>query len=146
MICNLRSDHSFDHLQVWTTWELWTLRHEKARFSDKKAPKTTQNEAKDGYCFIWEQDAAGSSPVTSTKTQKRRLASSSVFSSEFTDEEPLLFARKGSFCATLNKKISLSSAQKRVLSPVASTKLVLYAQKISPFRKIRADFLYIVFV
>ena len=66
MICDLRSDHSFDHLQVRTTWELWTLRHEKARFSDKKAPKSTQNEAKDGYCFLWEQNAAGSSPVTPT--------------------------------------------------------------------------------
>ena len=68
MICDLMSDHSFDHLQVWTTWELWTLRHEKARFSDKKAPKSTQNEAKDCYCFLWELDAAGSSPVTSTNS------------------------------------------------------------------------------
>ena len=64
MICDLRSDHSFDHLQVRTTWELWTLRHEKARFSDKKASKSTQKEAKDRYCFLWEQDVAGSSPVT----------------------------------------------------------------------------------
>ena len=62
-----RSDHSFDHLQVRTTWELWTLRHEKARFSDKKAPKSTQNEAKDRYCFLWDVDAAGSNPVTPTK-------------------------------------------------------------------------------
>ena len=60
-------DHSFDHLQVWTTWELWTLRHEKARISDEKAPKSTQNEAKDCCCFLGEQDAAGLSPVTSTK-------------------------------------------------------------------------------
>ena len=67
MICDLRSDHSFDHLQVWTTWELWTLRHEKARISDKKAPKSTQNEAKDCYCFLWDVDAAGSNPVTPTK-------------------------------------------------------------------------------
>ena len=67
MICDLRSDHSFDHLQVWTTWEEWTLWHEKARFSDEKTPKSTQNEAKDCYCFLWELDAAGSSPVTSTK-------------------------------------------------------------------------------
>ena len=66
MIRDLRSDHSFDHLQVWTTWELWTLRHEKARFSDKKAPKSTQNEAKDRYCFLWEQDVAGSNPVIPT--------------------------------------------------------------------------------
>ena len=67
MICELRSDHSFDHLQVRTTWELWTLRHEKARFSDKKAPKTTPNEAKDGYCFLWDHQAAGLSPVAPTK-------------------------------------------------------------------------------
>ena len=66
MICDLRSDHSFDHLQVWTTWELWTLRHEKARISDKKTPKSTQNEAKDCYCFLWDVDAAGSNPVTPT--------------------------------------------------------------------------------
>ena len=66
MICDLRSDHSFDHLQVRTTWEIWTLRHEKARFSDKKAPKSTQKEAKDGYCFLWDVDAAGSNPVTPT--------------------------------------------------------------------------------
>ena len=68
MICDLRSDHSFDHLQVRTTWELWTLRHEKARFSDKKAPKSTQNEAKDCYCFLWDVDAAGSNPVTPTNS------------------------------------------------------------------------------
>ena len=66
-IWSLNSDHIFDHLQVRTTWELWTLRHEKARFSDKKAPKSTRNEAKDGYCFLWEHDAAGSNPVTPTK-------------------------------------------------------------------------------
>ena len=67
MICDLRSDHSFDHLQVRTTWELWTLRYKKARFSDKKAPKSTRNEAKDGCCFLWDVDAAGSNPVTPTK-------------------------------------------------------------------------------
>ena len=66
MICDLMSDHSFDHLQVRTTWELWTLRHEKARFSDKKAPKSTQNDTKNRCSFVWELDAAGSSPVTST--------------------------------------------------------------------------------
>ena len=67
MICDLRSDHSFDHLQGWTTWEIWTLRHEKARFSDKKTPKSTQKEAKDRYYFLWDVDAAGSNPVTPTK-------------------------------------------------------------------------------
>ena len=69
MLCVLKSDHSFDHLQVRTTWELWTLRHEKARFLDKKAPNSTQNEAKDGYCFLWDHDVAGSNPVIPTKTK-----------------------------------------------------------------------------
>ena len=70
MICDLRSDHSFDHLQVRTTWELWTLRHEKARVSDEKARKSTQNEAKNRCFCVWELDAAGSSPVTSTNNRE----------------------------------------------------------------------------
>ena len=53
-------DHNLDHLQVWTTWDLWTLWHVKARFSDEKAPKSTQNEAKNRCREVWEQDAAGS--------------------------------------------------------------------------------------
>ena len=65
-VSDLRSDHNLDHLQVWTTRELWTLWHEKARVSDKKARKSTQNEAKNRCFCVWELDAAGSSPVTST--------------------------------------------------------------------------------
>ena len=67
MICDLRSDHNLDHLQLLTMWELWTLWHEKTRFSDKKAPKSTQKEVKNRYCFVWDVDAAGSNPVTPTK-------------------------------------------------------------------------------
>ena len=62
-----RSDHNLDHLQVWTTWELLTLQHVKARISDEKARKSTQNEAKNRCFCVWELDAAGSRPVTSTK-------------------------------------------------------------------------------
>ena len=61
-----RSDHNLDHLQVRTTWELWTLWHEKARFSDGKARKSTQNEAKNRCRAVWDVDAAGSNPVTPT--------------------------------------------------------------------------------
>ena len=67
MICDLRSDHNLDHLRLRTTWELWTLRHAKARFSDKKAPKSTRNEVKNRYFFVWEHDVAGSNPVIPTK-------------------------------------------------------------------------------
>ena len=66
MICDLRSDHNLDHLRLRTTWELWTLWHEKARISDKKAPKSTRKEAKNRYFFVWDQDVAGSNPVIPT--------------------------------------------------------------------------------
>ena len=68
VICDLRSDHNLDHLQVWTTWELWTLRYKKARVSDEKARKSTQNEAKNRCFCVWDVDAAGSNPVTPTNT------------------------------------------------------------------------------
>ena len=61
------ADHNLDHLQVWTTWEIWTLWHEKARVSDEKARKSTQNEAKNRCFCVWDVDAAGSNPVTPTK-------------------------------------------------------------------------------
>ena len=61
------ADHNLDHLRLRTTWKLWVLQHEKARFSDEKARKSTQNEAKNRCFCVWELDAAGSSPVTSTK-------------------------------------------------------------------------------
>jgi hypothetical protein len=66
VICDFRSDHNLDHLQVWTTWELWTLQHIKARVSDEKARKSTQNEAKNRCFCVWDVDAAGSNPVTPT--------------------------------------------------------------------------------
>ena len=62
-----RSDHNLDHLRLRTTWELWTLWHEKARVSDEKARKSTQNEAKNRCFCVWDVDAAGSNPVTPTK-------------------------------------------------------------------------------
>ena len=65
-IWSLDYDHNLDHLQVWTTWEIWTLRHEKARFSDEKARKSTQNEAKNRCFCVWEHDVAGSNPVSPT--------------------------------------------------------------------------------
>ena len=65
------ADHNLDHLQVWTTWKLWVLQHVKARFSDEKARKSTQNEAKNRCFCVWDVDAAGSNPVTPTKNQPK---------------------------------------------------------------------------
>ena len=46
------ADHNLDHLRLRTTWKMWTLQHVKARFSDEKARKSTQNEAKtDAFAF-----------------------------------------------------------------------------------------------
>ena len=75
------ADHNLDHLQVWTTWELWTLRHEKARVSDEKARKSTQNEAKNRCFCVWDVDAAGSNPVTpGTHNSGVKYARANLFS------------------------------------------------------------------
>ena len=60
-------DHSFDHLRLRTTWKQCEREHPKASFSDTKAPKSPRNQGKNRCRFVWELDAAGSSPVTSTK-------------------------------------------------------------------------------
>ena len=63
----LKVYHNLDHLRLRTTWELWTLWCEKARVSDEKARKSTQNEAKNRWRAACDVDAAGSNPVTPTK-------------------------------------------------------------------------------
>ena len=60
-------DHSFDHLRIRTTWKQCLQEHSKALFSDTKAPKSLVNQGKNRLRFLWEHDAAGSSPVTPTK-------------------------------------------------------------------------------
>jgi hypothetical protein len=98
------------------------LRHEKARFSDEKARKSTQNEAKNRCFCVWDQDVAGSNPVIPTKNPQMRLASSADFSIESDDEEPLHFAEMYCFALCLFPKSAKLSAQNEVLNPVASTK------------------------
>ncbi len=63
-------DHSFDHLRIRTMWKQCLQEHPKASFSDTKAPKSLVNQAKNRCRFLWEQDAAGSNPVTRTKDPK----------------------------------------------------------------------------
>ena len=59
-------DHSFDHLQSWTTWKQCEREHLKASFLDSKAPKSLVNQEKNRCRFVWDVDAAGSNPVTPT--------------------------------------------------------------------------------
>ena len=59
-------DHTFDHLQTWTTWKQCDGEHRKASFSDTKAPKSLVNQAKNRCRFLWEHDVAGSNPVIPT--------------------------------------------------------------------------------
>jgi len=69
MICGrFVVDHSFDHLQLRTTWKQCEREHPKASFSDTKVPKSLVNQGKNRCRFVWELDAAGSSPVTSTNS------------------------------------------------------------------------------
>ena len=67
MICGrFVVDHSFDHLQSWTTWKQCLQEHPKAPVSDTRAPKSLVNQAKNRCRFLWDVDAAGSNPVTPT--------------------------------------------------------------------------------
>ena len=59
-------DHSFDHLQLRTTWKQCPQEHPKAPFSDTKAPKSLINQGKNLCRFVWEHDVAGSNPVIPT--------------------------------------------------------------------------------
>ena len=60
-------DHSFDHLQSWTTWKQCEREHLKASFLDSKAPKSLVNQEKNRCRFVWDHQAAGLSPVAPTK-------------------------------------------------------------------------------
>ena len=73
-------DHIFDHLRLWTTWKQCDEEHPKASFLDGGAPKSPQNQGKNRYIFLWEQDVAGSNPVIPTTTVELELfCSSSTF-------------------------------------------------------------------
>ena len=66
-------DHSFDHLQSWTTWKQCLQEHPKAPFSDSKAPKSLVNQGKNRCRFVWEHDVAGSNPVIPTKISRKQV-------------------------------------------------------------------------
>ena len=75
-------DHSFDHLRLRTTWKQCPQEHPKASFSDSKAPKSLVNQGKNRLRFLWDFDAAGSSPVTPTKRPPLSFCSTECVSIE----------------------------------------------------------------
>ena len=62
-------DHITDHLPFRSTRKQWTGERRRARFSERKGAEKVIFSGNCPYRFVWEQDAAGSSPVTSTITK-----------------------------------------------------------------------------
>ena len=65
-ICFGGVDHTFDHLLFRTTWKQCLQEPWKASFSDPKALKSAQKTLFYKDFSVWDQDGAGSIPVTPT--------------------------------------------------------------------------------
>ena len=59
-------DHITDHLPFRSTRKQWTGECRRARFSERKGAEKAIFSGNCLHRSVWEQDAAGSSPVTST--------------------------------------------------------------------------------
>lgn len=59
-------DHITDHLPFRSTRKQWTWERRRARFSERKGAEKVIFSGNCPYRFVWEQDAAGSNPVTRT--------------------------------------------------------------------------------
>ena len=57
-------DHNSDHRRLRTTRNQWKIKVTKASFPEQKGLKTTQKHRKKRLLSLWDQDAAGSNPVT----------------------------------------------------------------------------------
>ena len=66
------SDHTFDHLQVRTTWTQCSKEHPKAVISDTKALKITRNPLFYKAFTVRDVEVASSNLVTSTSRQCRQ--------------------------------------------------------------------------
>jgi len=70
MICwRFVVDHSFDHLQLRTTWKQCLQEHPKASFLDSKAPKSPRNQGKNRCRFVRVQEVGRSSRLTPTTSK-----------------------------------------------------------------------------
>ena len=60
-------DHNSDHRRLRSTRNQWRIKVTKASFPEQKGSKTTQKHRKKRILSLWDQDGAGSIPVTPTK-------------------------------------------------------------------------------
>ena len=65
------ADHITDHLPFRSTRKQWTGERRRAQFSERKGAEKAIFGGKCHHKCVWEQDAAGSSPVTPTKNQPK---------------------------------------------------------------------------
>lgn len=72
-------DHITDHLPFRSTRKQWTGERRRARFSERKGAEKAIFSGKCLHRFVWEQDAAGSSPVTSTTVFINRITMRFIF-------------------------------------------------------------------
>ncbi len=62
-------DHISSHRQFWNIWKQWIQDVQRPCDFEPKGLKTARNVLKKVLIAIWEQDAAGSSPVTSKNSR-----------------------------------------------------------------------------
>ena len=63
-------DHITDHLPFRSTRKQWTGERRRVRFYEQKGAEKAVFSGKCLHRFVWDQDAAGSSPVASTKEKE----------------------------------------------------------------------------
>ena len=64
-------DHITDHLPFRSTRKQWTGERRRARFSERKGAEKAIFSGNCRHRSVWEQDAAGSNPVTPTIKERR---------------------------------------------------------------------------
>ena len=77
-------DHITDHLPFRSTRKQWNGERRRARFSERKGAEKAIFSGNCLHRSVWDQDAAGSSPVTSTIPEQQNLTVPVSFFLNFT--------------------------------------------------------------
>ena len=72
LFCGNPPDHTADHLPFRSIRKQWTGERRRARFSERKGAEKAIFGGKCHHKCVWEQDAAGSNPVTPYQKFDRR--------------------------------------------------------------------------